>query len=128
MASTASGVSRGKYLTTRTRHEFVVDIRSCLSSTLLPIEVVGSMLSGGEKGDRRPVEPTADMTEEQVAALRARRASRPYHWFRKKGRRYTVYNLDTQDDAEYARASHMLGLALPTRQAGSNEDLPQSKG
>ena len=115
MASSSNGVSRSIYLTTRTRSQFVEDMQSCLAKALLPIEVVGSALSGGEESRPPPVEESDDMTEEEIAAARERRAAKPYSWFKKKGRRYTVHNLDTRDEMAYARSAQLLGAALPAR-------------
>ncbi len=115
MAATSAGVSRNHYVTTRTRSEFVNDMQSSIAHALLPIEVVGHALSGDSTPAAQAPINTEELSEEEIAAERERRARKPYRWMRKKGRRYTVYNLDARDEQEYAVAARMLGAALPIR-------------
>ena len=100
-------------------------MKSCLASALLPVEVVGSALTGGgESPEPLPVGESDDMSIEDRAALRERRAAKPYQWFKQKGRRYTVHNLDTRDERAYARSAQLLGAALPARNSLDSDKAP----
>ena len=123
------GVSRSKYVTTRTRGHFVGDMRAALSFTLLPLEVAASALFGDEDKAKAPqVQPDSDSPPDapppkagdvaghEARSRRARKSSRLYGWYRSQaGSNYRVHNLDTQDPKEWKQTTGVLGKVLDTR-------------
>ena len=110
------GVHRSRYLTTRTRTDFVDDCRAVLAQTLLPVEVVATALSSSHDDSQKPVD-SAKTSEipapNDCAKRRSMLSSRRYSWYRQvPGRKYRVHNLDTRNPEEFKRAVNTMGSLL----------------
>lgn len=131
------GMSRSKYVVTRSRPEFMDDAQGFMKSSLMVMEVVGSMLSSGDKSDAPPslpdnyINPGEDlrnarpeangnhwdkagpeMSDPQAAewARRASKSNKRYSWYKAApNRRYNVVNLDTRDPKAFMRGVKKFG-------------------
>jgi hypothetical protein len=120
MVSAALGMSRNVYLTTRSRPQFMEDMQASLASSLLPIEVVASIVGGDSKPlpPPAPAQPSSDRIEPSniEGAMREQRSKTVYPWFRRKaGRNYNVHNLDTRNVVEFKAAARAMGAVLDRR-------------
>ena len=131
------GISRSKYLVTRSREEFTHDAQGFMKSTLLSLEVLGSMFGGDSESSGKPslsgnyVNPGEDlknasveergnhwekagpeMSDQQAAewARRAAKSQRKYSWYKgSPNRRYKVINLDTRDPKRFMQGVKKFG-------------------
>ena len=114
------GISRNRYVATRTRSEFISDCQSAITKSTLPLEILVTAFTGETDGNAssprtsqspkpgNPAPPAATS-----AAARARRSSRVYGWYKQRaGSNYTVFNLDTQNAGEFRQATSALGQSL----------------
>ena len=124
MTAQKFGVSVTRYVTSRTREQFMVESSGVVSSIILPISVIGEALSeGGEgKGDSIPRPPESQSDEIRApnasAEMRAVKSRNIYPWYRRvSGRNYKVHNLDTRSPSEFRAATKALGQSLAVRQS-----------
>ncbi len=105
VAAQKRGISPYKYIKTVTRGEFELDITGWLSSIFYPVGQIASGLSsedGGKSSKRGRSLPRGAKDE---TSNRSRRSSQKYSWYRSSpGKSYNVYNLDSADPYDRARA------------------------
>jgi len=129
MVAQSCGIPLGVYLTTRTRTHFERDAKSALAISLMPVEVVLSVVNsalGGtpakskEPESERLKSPTSGeipADEGEVLKIDRERKSRSvYNWYRRvSGRNYNVHNLDTRNASEFVSVTRQLGQHLSVR-------------
>jgi len=131
------GMSRDRYVLTRTREQFTVDVQGLLKSQLMSMEVLGSMFGGDDDGTTKSlpppdmVNPGEDLRNADVPAAgnhwdkagpemsdraagdwarRSARSSKRYGWYKTSpNRNYNVVNLDTRDPDQFRRNIRKFG-------------------
>ena len=119
MTAQKFGVSITRYVTTRTRAQFMTESSGVVSSIILPISVIGEALSenGDSPGDAIPSPPKDESDDIRApnasSEMRAVKSRTVYPWYRRgSGRNYKVHNLDTRSPSEFRATTKLLGNSL----------------
>lgn len=131
------GMSRDRYVLSRTRDQFTDDVQGLMKSQLMSMEVLSSMFTGDEDAEN-PSTPQHDfvnpgedlrnantsdpgnhwdkagpeMSDPQSAdwARRSVKSSKVYNWYKRAPNRgYNVVNLDTRDPKQFTRNVRKFG-------------------
>tara|TARA_R110001592_G_scaffold72890_4_gene222721 strand:- start:4825 stop:5268 length:444 start_codon:yes stop_codon:yes gene_type:complete len=131
------GMSRDRYVLSRTRDQFTDDVQGLMKSQLMSMEVLSSMFTGDEDAEN-PSAPQHDfvnpgedlrnaktsdpgnhwdkagpeMSDPQSAdwARRAVKSSQVYNWYKRApSRGYNVVNLDTRDPGQFKKNVRRFG-------------------